>query len=106
MKTTLLDVLAALGKFVTVATAWAENATDAELATFTQLPAPEEKTEKAPEPVNFEKLRALLASLSRKGYTVQVKELISKYGADKLSAVKPENYAALMADAEVLDNAG
>ena len=51
-----------------------------------------------------EKVRAILSEKSRVGFTAQVKELLQKYGADRLSAVDPKNYAALVADAEVLGN--
>ena len=46
-----------------------------------------------------------LAEKSRAGYTADVKALIAKYGADKLSDVDPANYAALLKDAEVIGNA-
>lgn len=46
-----------------------------------------------------------MADKSRAGFTEQVKELLKKHGADKLSAVDPTEYKALLADAEVLGNA-
>lgn len=49
-------------------------------------------------------IRGVLAEKSRAGFTAQVKELLTKYGADKLSAVDPKDYEALLADAEVLGN--
>ena len=49
-------------------------------------------------------IRSVLAEKSRAGFTAQVKELLTKYGADKLSAVHPKDYEALLADAEVLGN--
>ena len=55
-------------------------------------------------PVTLEAVRAVLADKSRSGFTVQVRALIEKYGASKLSEVDPENYEALMADAEALSN--
>ena len=36
------------------------------------------------------------------GKTQQVKALIQKYGADKLSGVQPEKYADLLRDAKAL----
>lgn len=61
--------------------------------------APWEEPEK---PVSLVAVRAVLAEKSRAGYTDEVKDLISKYGAEKLSDIAPENYAALLAEAEVL----
>ena len=65
-------------------------------------------TEKAPaaEPaLKLEDVRAVLAEKSRKGHTAEIRSLLQKYGADKLSKIDPANYKALLADAEVLDNA-
>jgi F0F1-type ATP synthase membrane subunit b/b' len=48
-------------------------------------------------------VRAVLADKSRAGYTDQVRELLHKYGASKLSAVDPKDYEALLNDAEGLN---
>ncbi|WMJ87764.1 DNA ligase [Anaerocolumna sp. MB42-C2] len=50
-------------------------------------------------------VRAVLAEKSRNGYTADVKALLLKYGADKLSDINPTEYEALLAEAEVLGNA-
>lgn len=52
--------------------------------------------------VSLEEVRAVLALKSQSGRTAEVKKLIAKYGASKLSEVPPEHYAALIKDAEVL----
>ena len=57
---------------------------------------PEEK------PLTLEEVRAVLAEKSRAGHTAEVKELLNKHGADKLSEIDPAEYAALLAEAEVL----
>ena len=54
--------------------------------------------------IEFIDVRALLAEKSRAGHTSEVKELLHKYGAEKLSEIDSSKYAALMADAEVLGN--
>ena len=64
----------------------------------------------APEPVKeppltLEAVRAVLATKSRAGFTAQIRSLLQKYGADKLSGIDPTNYKALLADAEGLTNA-
>ena len=56
--------------------------------------------------LTLEEVIAVLADKSRAGYTEQVKELLKKHGADKLSAVDPAEYKALLADAEVIGNVG
>ena len=57
-----------------------------------------------PEPpakkVTLEQVRAVLADKSQQGFTADVRTLLEKYGAPKLSQIDPANYAALMADAE------
>ena len=50
-------------------------------------------------------VRKLLSAKSRAGYTAEVKQLLRKYGAEKLSDIRPEDYAALVAEAEVIGNA-
>ena len=59
------------------------------------------KEEPKPE-VKLEDVRAVLAEKSRAGHTTEVRSLLQKYGAEKLSAVDPANYEALMKDAEVI----
>ena len=67
-----------------------------------------ETTKEAPaaEPaLKLEDVRAVLAEKSRKGHTAEIRSLLQKYGADKLSKIDPANYKALLADAEVLKDA-
>ena len=46
--------------------------------------------------------RAVLADKSRQGHTAEIRSLLQKYGAAKLSQIDPAHYKALLADAEVL----
>ena len=57
---------------------------------------------KAEPPLTLEQVRAVLAEKSRAGHTAEVKALLTKHGADKLSDIDPAQYPALLADAEVL----
>lgn len=59
------------------------------------------KAAKEPE-ITLEQVRGVLAEKSQLGFTAEVRELIRKYGADKLSGIAPEHYAAVLKDAEVL----
>lgn len=55
------------------------------------------------EPVlTLEQVRAVLADKSRMGFTAEIRALLQKYGAAKLSGIDPAHYKALVADAEVL----
>lgn len=63
-------------------------------------------TEEAPEPTyTKEDVRAVLASKSAAGYKKEVKELLEKYGAQQLKQVNPDDYAAILKEAEVIGNA-
>lgn len=61
------------------------------------------KKEAKPE-LKLEDVRAVLAEKSRAGHTAEVRALLKKYGAAKLSEIDPANYEALMKDAEVIGN--
>lgn len=50
----------------------------------------------------LEEVRGLLARKSQEGKSAEVKALIEKFGASRLSDIQLESYAALMAEAEVL----
>ena len=58
--------------------------------------------EKKPEQISLEKVRGVLAEKSRNGKTAEVRAIIQKYGADRLSSIDPKDYAAVLAEAEVL----
>lgn len=54
--------------------------------------------------ITLEQVRAALADKSRLGFTKDIKHLITKFGATKLSEVKPQDYATLLKKAEELGN--
>lgn len=60
------------------------------------------KQEPEEKPLTLEEVRAVLAEKSRSGHTEEVRGLLAKHGADKLSEIDPAEYAALLAEAEVL----
>jgi len=65
-----------------------------------KVPAPEPVVQKAT--ISIEQVRAVLAELSRDGHQVEVKALIAKHGADKLTALNPDCYAELLKEAEAI----
>ena len=65
-----------------------------------QVEPPVEKPET--KPLTLEQVRAALAEKSRAGHTSEIKALLIKHGADKLSDIDPAEYPALLAEAEVL----
>lgn len=71
-------------------------------AEATPAALPEKKEEPAAKTYTFADVRKAFSAKSHEGYTGQVKELITKYGAEKLSDIKESDYSALMADLEVV----
>ena len=63
---------------------------------------PEKAEVQQEQPATLEGIRALMAQKTQEGKSKEIKELLQKYGAAKLSAVKPEDYPALMQEAQVL----
>lgn len=61
---------------------------------------PEKETEKLT--LTLVDVRTLLAKKSRAGHTAEVRTLLQKYGASRLSEIDPANYEALVHDAEGL----
>lgn len=57
-----------------------------------------------PKAVTLEEVRGVLAEKSRSGNTDAVRELLAKYGANKLSEIDPAKYSDLIAEAEVIGN--
>lgn len=54
--------------------------------------------------IALEDVRAKLAYLSQAGKQKEVKDLIKKFGANKLTEVAEENYAQLLKEAEEIIN--
>ena len=75
----------------------------AEMFSTTADEAPDAATPAEPQ-LTLEQVRAVLADKSRMGFTAEIRSLLQKYGAAKLSGIDPTNYKALVADAEVLGN--
>ena len=71
-------------------------------AAQTEKPAEVKEAKPTEKPVTLEQVRAALAEKSQQGFTAEVRALLEKYGAPKLSQIDPVNYAALLADAEGL----
>lgn len=65
-----------------------------------QAPADEQKP--TVKKVSLEQVRAALAEKSQAGFTAEVRGLLEKYGAPKLSQIDPANFAALLEDAEAI----
>lgn len=67
--------------------------------------AAEAPAKKEPKPeLKLEDVRSVLAEKSRAGHTSEVRALLKKHGAAKLSEIDPANYEALLQEAEVIGN--
>jgi hypothetical protein len=64
--------------------------------------APFKETKEDEAPLSLIDVRRVLAEKSREGHTDQVRLLLQKYGADKLSAIDPSCYRNLADEAECL----
>ncbi|CCJ32987.1 hypothetical protein [Caloramator australicus] len=62
----------------------------------------EEKPKREQRKITLEELRSKLASISQSGKQKEVKNLIKKFGAEKLSEIKEEDYEELYKEAEKL----
>jgi hypothetical protein len=83
-------------------------------AGYRKLAGKEDKDESKPEPqvaaeaseqmlkISVEDVRAVLATKSQDGKTQEVKALLLKFGASRLSEVKPESYRVLLTEAKRL----
>ena len=52
-----------------------------------------------------EDVRAVAAEKARMGYTKEIRELMVKHGADRLSDMDPKEYTTFLAELEVLGDA-
>ena len=66
----------------------------------------DEAEEERKQLLTLEEVRKVLAEKSRNGHTAEIKALLKKYGADKLSLVDPEKYEDLLKDAEAIQDGG
>ena len=98
----LLDVVTDLqnlaGSLQTIAEVLASN----EESPRTEEKTPVKKAKPKKKKISLEEVRTLLAQKSQEGFTADIKKLLEKYGATKLSEIEEKDYEALMKDAEEL----
>lgn len=111
----MIEMINALNALTKAVGALTEKITSEYLNTFETIYDPAEDEPQAAEApkeqptpkqeeatVTFVQLRSRLSEISRSGKTAEVKELIAKYGASKLSDIAESDYAAVLAEAEGL----
>ena len=111
----MMELVNALNALTAALQKFSSQTTNAYLDTFEEIYDPAEDEPQAAEApkeqptpkqeeatVTFVQLRSRLSEISRSGKTAEVKELIAKYGASKLSDIAESDYAAVLAEAEGL----
>lgn len=111
----MMELVNALNALTAALQKFSSQTTNAYLDTFEEIYNPEkdepqaaEAPKEQPTPkqeeatVTFVQLRSRLSEISRSGKTAEVKELIAKYGASKLSDIAESDYAAVLTEAEGL----
>ena len=108
----MMKIINALSVLTAALQEYTAQTTEGYVNTFEEIYDPErdepqtEALKEQPTPemqaVTFVQLRSRLSEISRSGKTAEVKELIAKYGADKLSDIAESDYAAVLAEAEGL----
>lgn len=109
---TMVKIINALSALTAALQEFTEQTTNGYINTFEEIYNPEKDEPKEAPPteqpasetkvVTFVELRSRLAEISRAGHTAEIKELIAKYDAEKLSDVAETDYAALLTEAEGL----
>ena len=67
-----------------------------------QIEAKAEPVKEAAKEITFTEVRTILAGKSRAGHTADIKKILVSHGAEKLSEIDPSEYAAIVAEVEVL----
>jgi hypothetical protein len=68
-------------------------------ALMARLDVKDEPARQEAKPLTLVEVRAVLADKSRSGFTEQIRGLLEKYGAPKLSEIDPDRYRNLMDEA-------
>ena len=101
--TPIMKLVNALNAVIAALQELAQQQAKAEMNTFENIYPPPETEEKSAEPtkeITVADVRKLLAEKSRMGYKAEVKALVKKYGADKVSELPEGTYAAVLKEAE------
>ena len=62
-----------------------------------------EPVREAAKEYTFTEVRTILAEKSRAGHTAEIKKILISHGAEKLSEIDPAEFAAVVAEVEVLE---
>ena len=107
--TPMMKLINALNALITALQEIAGEETKIEMGQFVEIytppelekpPAQETKVSAEPTTVTLDAVKAVLVEKSRMGFKAEVKALVKKHGADKISALQESQYAAVLKEAE------
>src|SRR5699024_5337668 len=91
----LIDVVTDLQNLAGSLQTSAEVCASNEESPRTEEKTPIKKAKTKKKKISLEEVRTLLAQKSQAGFTTDIKKLLEKYGATKLSDIEEKNYEAL-----------
>lgn len=80
----------------------AKTAKTEEKKAETEVKKEEPKAEEPEKKYTFEEVRKAMSAKSGAGYTAEVRGLLEKYGASRLSEIKEADYAAIMEEVKTI----
>ena len=108
----MMELINALNALTAALQKFTSQTTEGYLNTFEEIynpdkddrlaEAPKEEPPSEKQSVTFVQLRSRLSDISRSGHTAEVKELLAKHGAEKLSELAESEYAVVMEEAQAL----
>lgn len=99
----LLDELAEVGRKLIDISEEIKNCFSGQEVKEPTIPLLNEETKEI-KTYSFEEVRGLMANLASSGHKDKARELLAKYGANKLSDISPSNYNSLVKDINEVTN--
>ena len=101
---TMMKIINALAALTAALQEYTAQTTEGYINTFEEIYTPpelkEQPEEEPPKTVTLEEVRSVLSSKNRAGFKKEVRALLKKHGADRLSEIKEEEYAVLLKEGE------
>ena len=107
--TPIMKLINALNAVVAALQEYTAQTTEGYINTFEEIytppelkdqPEKDDSQEEPPKTVTLEEVRSVLSNKNRAGFKKEVRALLKKHGADRLSEIKEEEYAALLKEGE------
>lgn len=97
-------------KLVDISKCLAELVSNTEKNVSANNPSTNKKKEQKPKQsekrtISIEEVRMVMAEKSRAGFTDEIRSIIAKHGADRLSDIDPTEFETILAEAKVIGDA-